>query len=76
MQNVVGIEFQKSGKMENVETGKVSFEDIGSRALNSDILSIQWLNANVSDRFFAFCGYHWCAKAILSSKLWPSLLRH
>lgn len=41
---------KRTGKTENVDTGKVNFDDHGSMTFSSNILAIQWINMNV--RFF------------------------
>lgn len=41
---------KKTGRSEKVETGKVNFEETGTYQFDSDVLTIQWINANVSLR--------------------------
>lgn len=41
------VQNKKTGKVEKVEIGKVNFADCGSVTFRSDILALQWLNANV-----------------------------
>lgn len=45
LQNVLN---KKTGKTEKVETGKINFEEKGTHQFDSDVLSLQWINANVS----------------------------
>lgn len=43
------VQNKKTGKVERVETGKVEFYDTGTYSHRTDVLSLQWINANVRD---------------------------
>lgn len=46
----------RTGKMTEIEVGRIEFEDAGKWIADDDILAVQWLNANVGS--FSLIGSH------------------